>query len=118
MGKPAVTAGFRFTMGNVEVELCHVREGTVTSLWVHFPIREDACVTLPWIVALAALLYLVLWQSGLLKATRRTGSDPQPRRLKGKADPNRLKVFEDFLRNLQADKEDDSTGGDAPKSPD
>jgi hypothetical protein len=70
-------------------------------------------VTLPWIVALGAIVYLVLWQSGLLEQAGRKRAEGPPRRPRAKADPNRLKVFEDFLRDLKPEK--DEPPGESPK---
>jgi hypothetical protein len=67
-------------------------------------------VSLPWIVLLAALAFFILWQSGLLEE-RRKPQAPREQRLKipEKAGerPDRLKVFEEYLRGLG---EDDKAG--------
>jgi len=67
-------------------------------------------VSLPWIVLLAALAFFVLWQSGLLEGRRK----PRPPRehrpeipQKAGERPDRLKVFEEYLRGLG---EDDKAG--------
>lgn len=69
-------------------------------------------MTLPWIVVLAALLFLVLWQSGLFERSGKGRTD-RPRKLppKDKAEPNRLQVFEEYLRDLTEDKDNPSEGG-------
>ncbi len=60
-------------------------------------------MTLPWIVLLAALVFFILWQSGLLEGQRRP-RPPRARRPeiseKGGERPDRLKVFEEYLRGL------------------
>jgi hypothetical protein len=76
-------------------------------------------LTLPWIVILAALLYLVASKAGWLEALARwsqrprpphgrpPGPPPPPRGGQG-ASSRRLEVFEEFLRNLGRDDSQDS----------
>jgi hypothetical protein len=67
-------------------------------------------VSLPWIVLLAALVFFVLWQSGLLESRRKPRLPREHRpEITGKAGerPDRLKVFEEYLRGLG---EDDRAG--------
>lgn len=74
-------------------------------------------MTLPWIVVLAALMFFVLWQSGLFERSRKPRRDRAPKALpKDRADPNRLQVFEDYLRDLTEDKDNPSKGGPKPSS--
>ena len=71
-------------------------------------------MSLPWIVVLAALGFFILWQSGLLEG-RRKPRPPRGRRPeipeKAGERPDRLKVFEEYLRGLgeddKADKADE-----------
>ena len=67
-------------------------------------------MSLPWIVLLAALGFFILWQSGLLEG-RRKPRPPRGRRPeipeKAGERPDRLKVFEEYLRGLG---EDDKAG--------
>jgi hypothetical protein len=71
-------------------------------------------LTLPWIVILAGLLYLVASKAGWLEALGRWSQQRRPprgqaRRMPpsppegGEATPRRLEVFEEFLRSLGRD---------------
>ena len=75
-------------------------------------------LTLPWIVILAGLIYLVASKAGWLEAVGRWSQRRRPpagsRRFPpsppegGEASPRRLEVFEEFLRNLGRDDPKDS----------
>jgi hypothetical protein len=76
-------------------------------------------LTLPWIVILAGLLYLLASKAGWLEAFSRWWQRPRPpggRHLGppgppsggGEASPRRLEVFEEFLRSLGRDDSQDS----------
>ena len=71
-------------------------------------------LTLPWIVILAALLYLVASKAGWLESISRWSPRrpppgggarrvPPPPPQSGETSPSRLEVFEEFLRNLSRD---------------
>jgi hypothetical protein len=67
-------------------------------------------VSLPWIVLLAALVFFILRQSGLFES----GRAPRPPRKhrpeipeRAGERPDRLKIFEEYLRGLG---EDDKAG--------
>ncbi|OGT26374.1 MAG: hypothetical protein A2Z17_03090 [Gammaproteobacteria bacterium RBG_16_66_13] len=63
-------------------------------------------MTLAWIVVVAALVFFVLWQSRVFERPReRPGNERRQVEGKGKPDPNRLKVFEEYLRALTEDDE-------------
>ena len=69
-------------------------------------------MSLPWVVLLAALAFFVLWQSGLFEGRRK----PRPPRehrpeipQKAGERPDRLKVFEEYLRGLGEDDKADKT---------
>jgi hypothetical protein len=74
-------------------------------------------LTLPGIVILAALLYLVASNAGWLDSAarwskgphgRRSGSTLPPNKTETDASPRRLEVFEEFLRDLGRDDTPDS----------
>jgi hypothetical protein len=73
-------------------------------------------LTLPWIVVLAGLIYLVASRAGWLESLgdwwqrrRRPGPRLPPSPPEGReASPRRLEVFEEFLRNLGRDDPKDS----------
>lgn len=72
-------------------------------------------MTLPWVVITAAIIYFVLWKSGLfdLLGTRRSPRPPTDRLPeKTGREGDRLKVFDEFLRGL----EDDDKRGQPPKN--
>jgi hypothetical protein len=75
-------------------------------------------LTLPWIVILAGLIYLVASKAGWLESVGRWSQRPKTpgagRRFPptppagGEATPRRLEVFEEFLRSLGRDDPKDS----------
>ena len=64
-------------------------------------------LTLPWIVILAGLIYLVASKAGWLEAVGRWSQRRRPPD-GGETSPRRLEVFDEFLRNLGRDDPKDS----------
>jgi hypothetical protein len=79
-------------------------------------LEPSVILTLPWIVILAALLYLVASRAGWLDSLAQWNRRPRkpvirralPPTAERDASPRRLEVFEEFLRNLGRDDTEDS----------